>query len=160
MKFLPNSTVLDNSTLAITAHIQHDDKETVSQAITEQDGQWLLTIDSVPDDAPISIHFDIMVKTLDGDTINPIIPPITIDESLFPKDIPLDQTEMPSEIEEPQVPDQDVQVKTEENDINWGWTVAIVVLANILLGGIAIFAVKMLKSAAAKKQQQLMGRLE
>ncbi len=162
LKFLPDSTVLDTGSMAITSHIQQGGQETETRPVTLEDGEWRLALDKLPVGTSTSIHFDVTAKTLDGNTIHPVLAPVTIDDSLFPIAKPLEQNDsaVPEEDQQPSKPAEETQAEVEDDDINWGWIIAIVVLANIVLVATGLFAYKMLRASAARKQQQLMGRLE
>jgi uncharacterized protein HemX len=102
---------------------------------------------------------------LDGHTATPEILPITIDDSVFtipqsPVSIepPVVHADAKAE-EEHHAAEQPVEVAHPETENQWGITIAILLVVNLLLGGLGFMAYKMLQNANAKKQQQLLERL-
>ena len=177
LKFVPDIAALDSSALAIAANLYQADKTTETRPVLEHDGEWLLQLDSLPPGASLSIHFNVMAKTLDGNAISPTLAPITIDDSWFKTAESADQAERATHPDSESKDaasvntEQQAQKPAAESDTdadsapeskpenNWNLTIGLLALANLALCGIGYFAYKALKKAAAKKQQQLLGRL-
>jgi len=168
LKFEPDTTLLDSATLSIIAVIHQDDKLLAEHSVSEQNGEWLLELNSLPLNSTMQIHFNIMAKTLAGEAIKPKVTPITINESLFSSPEPetsseesqistVEQTVAPINTEKEEKDAQESQSTEAEN--SWSLTIVIVVLANLMLCGIGYLIYKLLKSTSAKKQQQLLERL-
>jgi len=164
LKFVPDITVLDSTSLSIVAVVHPDNEAPKEQAVLDQNGEWLLKLNSLPINSSVRIHFNMLAKTIDGNAITPALAPITIDESLFsapqPENQP-DANETSSEhlsetVGKPENAQRDLST---DNANNWGLVVGIVVVVNILLAGIGFFVYKTLKSATTKKQQQILERL-
>lgn len=171
LKFVPDSAALDSSTLAIAANLYQNDEATDTRAVAEQNGEWALKLDRLPPGAELSVHFNVMAKTPDGKAISPTLAPITIDDSWFTTNeqsgsqeqsepAPANPKAEAADNTEPADQDQTSESKTEpEPKTNWGLSVGLVGLANLLLCVIGFFVYKALKKAAAKKQKQLLERL-
>ena len=91
--------------------------------------------------------------------------PITIDDSVFASpqspvsiELPAAHADAKPE-EEHQVAEQPVEVAHPETESQWGITIAILLVVNLLLGGLGFMAYKMIQNANTKKQQQLIERL-
>ena len=167
LRFNPDIAILDSNSLSIIALLQHGDAPQESRTITEQDGKWTLTLESLPQDPPMHIHFNVMAKTLDGRAITPVLAPITLDESLFiATDTQQPTAEAATETSNHEtaagaLPDTETKTQNPptETENSWGLVIGIVLIANILLAGIGFIVFRKLKSAKVKKQQQIMEKL-
>lgn len=161
LKFLPDTAILDTAALSITAEIRQADRPIESRPVPEQAGEWLLKLDSLPAGATLSVHFNVIAKTLDGNAITPALAPITMDDKLFapPPSSPEQVLSTESETQAGKAPQNPPIGAKPATEHNWTMTVALVALANILLAGIGFFAYKTYKKATAKRQQQLLERL-
>jgi len=168
LKFMPDLAVLDSTALSIIAVIQQDDKAAEEKAVLEQGGEWLLTLNRLPVKSLTRIHFNILAKTIAGETITPALAPMTIDDSLFPfPDIKIqaqaqpesddvNKEQSPEPVTTPENPQQNQSTENEDNGV---MIIGIVAIVNILLIGIGFLVFKILKSAKTKKQEQILERL-
>lgn len=179
LKLLPDKALLDTSSLFINATLHQDPDVTESRTLTEQNGEWQLTVDSPTPGTTISVHFNISAKTVDGKAISPALSPFPIDDSLFTAGqatAQTDSTPTPVSAEAQKQPDsqsnqlessQEAEIspdindepKTEENQADWNITIALVIAGNLLLLGLSYFAYKTFKSVTQKQQQQILERL-
>ncbi|OAI16899.1 hypothetical protein A1359_06820 [Methylomonas lenta] len=164
LKFQPDISQLDSSSVAITAIIHKPNLAAESQLVEEQDGVLQLKLPVLAAGETMLINFNITAKTLDGSSVAPLLPPISIDDSFFAPPAPAVSPVEPQASLTPEVADAtqaqpETEVVPAEVESNWGITIAIVLTVNLLLGGMGFFIYKKLKIAHAKKQQQILERL-
>jgi uncharacterized protein (TIGR03503 family) len=172
LKFEPDIAIIDTSHLNITAKLQHANKPAESKSIEDNHGEWQLKLEPLTAGESISVNFEVTAKTLDGKTINPVLAPITLDDSLFTTVVAAQhaQEPIPSAFEHSESHDsttdtsvtdhqQDTEPQTEEAEKNWAMIIGVVLAINFLLCGIGFFGYKALKKANQKRQQQLLERL-
>ncbi|QPK65427.1 VWA domain-containing protein [Methylomonas sp. LL1] len=162
LKFLPDTHALDSASLLINAQIHQAGKEPQSHMVEEKDGEWRLTLDSLPAGETIQVNFNVTAKTLDGKTMTPTLAPLLIDDSLFTPTEPVTAATPPNQaLADPKIePDQEhAQADNALASNHWGITIAIVIAVNLLLCGIGFMVYKMFKKFNAKKQQQILERL-
>lgn len=160
LKFQPDMNQLDTSSIAITALIHQANRALESRVVAEQDGLWQLKLPVLAVGQTMLLNFNVMAKTLSGNSITPLLAPITIDDSFFAPSVVPPPSEDAQQNLPPQESDssQSLALPTEAAS-DWGVTIAIVLTANLLLGGIGFFTYKQLKKAQSKKQQELLERL-
>ena len=172
LKFEPDIAIIDTTQLNITAKLHHTNKPAESKSIEDNHGEWQLKLEPLTAGESISVNFEVNAKTLDGKTINPVLAPITLDDSLFTTVIAAQhaQEPIPSAFEHSESHDsttdtsvtdhqQDTEPQTEEAEKNWAMIIGVVLAINFLLCGIGFFGYKALKKANQKRQQQLLERL-
>lgn len=166
LKFQPDITVLDASTLSITATTHQTGHEPESRLVKEQDGEWLLKLDALPPGETELIYFDVLAKNQNGVTITPALAPVRIDDSLFTPSEPRIVAEHPAQpvaASEPEQstpnPKDQTAPPSSQTENSWGIIISIVLTINILLCGIGFFVYKLLKKSTEKQQQQLLERL-
>ncbi len=165
LKFQPDIAALDLTSIGIDAVISKPNHPPESHRVEQNNGEWLLKLDALAPGDSMLLNFHVTAKSLDGHTATPEILPITIDDSVFtipqsPVSIepPVVHADAKAE-EEHHAAEQPVEVAHPETENQWGITIAILLVVNLLLGGLGFVAYKMLQNANAKKQQQLLERL-
>ena len=165
LKFIPDISQLDSSSIAITTLIQPSDSAVESHVVAEKDGVWQLTLPALPAEKTLLLSFNIMAKTLSGGSVSPLLPSFSIDDSFFaPAPPPLPEeakASLPKEEDDANQaqPEPIAEDIPPEEESHWGMTTAIVLTANLLLGGVGFFSYKKLKKAQTKKQQDILERL-
>ncbi len=165
LKFQPDIAALDITSLGIDTVITKPNHPPESHRVEQNNGEWLLKLDALAPGDSMLLNFHVTAKSLDGHTATPEILPITIDDSVFtipqsPVSIepPVVHADAKPE-EEHQAAEQPVEVAHPEAENQWGITIAILLVVNLLLGGLGFMTYKMIQNANAKKQQQLLERL-
>lgn len=166
LKFIPDISTLDTSSLSITATLHQSNREPEPRTVEEQNGEWLLKLTELPAGEPVLVDFEIAGKSLDGSTVTPALAPVRIDDSLFaspetptiaeqtPQPLETATTESASAATVDQTPDTSSQ-----NENTWWITISVVLAINLLFCGIGFFVYKQLKKATEKQQQLLLERL-
>jgi hypothetical protein len=172
LKFEPDIAIIDTSHLNITAKLQNANKPAESKSIEDNHGEWQLKLEPLTAGESISVNFEVNAKTLDGKTINPVLAPITLDDSLFttliaakPAEELITSASEHSESHDPTTEtsvtahQQDAEPQSEEAEKNWAMIIGVVLAINFLLCGVGFLGYKFLKKANQKRQQQLLERL-
>ncbi len=169
LKFQPDIAALDMASVAIDAVMTKADQPPQSHRVEQNNGEWLLKLDALPAGESILLNFHVTAKTLDGHTATPEILPITIDDSVFATpnssvsaELPVahvDQQPVEKSLEQHQTVAPPAEPAQPETESQWGITLAILLVMNLLLGGCGFLAFKLFQNANAKKQQQLLERL-
>lgn len=165
LKFIPDVAILDTSSLSITAILHRSNREPELHGVEEQNGEWLLKLTELPAGESVLIDFDIAGKNLDGTAVTPILPPVTIDASVFASSETAltEQTPPPAEtVTSKSAPSSAVDQTPDtssQNGNSWWITISVVLAINLLFCGTGFFVYKLLKKAAEKQQQQLLERL-
>lgn len=180
IELIPNSTALNTEMMTIEANISQLGKPSVRKVIEKKLGKWLLLI-TEPKTGSKMINFSIIANTTSGESVSPVILPITINKRLFDEEQQKERVEKAKkkaeedkikaaekeeeedEMEEEKDSDKnegEEGVKEQEEPINWVKTSIIVLLVNIVFIAAGFFGYKFIKKGAATKQEQLLSRLD
>lgn len=162
LTFQPDKNLLDSSSIAITVLTHQANTAAESHVVEEKEGVWQLTLKPLAAGESMLLNFNIMAKTLDGSSVTPLLPPMSIDDSFFvPAALPSPE-EPDAGLSKPEA-DANQPPATEppptETASDWRMTIALVLAANLLLGGIGFFTYKKLKKNHVQKQQEILERL-
>lgn len=159
LKLLPDAAVLDLASLAVTAVVRQADKPPETHVIANQNGQWILQLQSLPPGSSMQVSFNVMAKTQDGKALEPTLAPITIDDATFKVDSPLTQ-ELPAVVaEQAPVHEEAATDEKPQAETAWGMVIAIVLGVNLLVLAAGFLIHKAIKKSTAAKQEQLLERL-
>ena len=163
LNMIPDSALIDVSTLAIEATINRVGKPPETHAVEAKGGLWSMKLDELAPGTATMVNFDVTAKALDGKPISPVIKPIKIDDAFFPQTVneQAHDSGQPSQEAQPAESEHGAEnrEKTASAATNWLEVGGIVLGANLVLIVCGFFIFKAIKKAKADKQQQLLEKL-
>lgn len=162
IKLTPNRLAINIDMMTIEASISQLGKETKRQELDRKGDHWQISVSKPKEDSKL-INFSVIANTPQGQSISPSILPIVINTRLFnpppakPAVIkpenkkqeknPIEKIEKKLNKEMDEVIEE---VEDEEEPVNWGKTIFIVVVINVLLIAAGFFGYKFLKKKVGK----------
>lgn len=171
LSLVPDAAVLDTAGMSVNVSIGRAGQAGESRALTGHDGRWDLVLADLPAGGSAQISFSVAARGKDGKALEPLVPPVTIDDSWFVAEPPV-ATALPNEsgpTDGAEHGEHQAETNGESDgedvhgeptsETNW-WLVGGVVLAlNLLIAGIGYFGFRAFKQAQRRKQQALLERL-
>jgi len=168
----PNNLAINTDMMTIEASISQLGKETKSQELDKKGDHWQLSV-AKPKQGSKLINFSVIANTAQGQSISPSILPVVVNARLFNPPKPEPDVIKPANKEQESLPIEKVEkklkkqtnkvikaVKSEEEPVNWGKTIFIVVVINVLLIAGGFFGYKFLKKKSVNNQEELLSRLD
>lgn len=164
LKLIPDSALLDVTTLAVEVVINRTGKPPETHALVTKDGVWAVKLEDLAPGSETTVNFNATAKTLDGKPVSPAIKPVKIDDGFFLKNVaePVVVPEPPMQEEHAVKADSVVDKHEEapqEAATNWLLVGGLVLGINLLMFGGGFFIYRTMKKANAEKQKQLLEKL-
>ncbi len=161
-----NEALINPENIGIEASISQPGVKTQKLSLQKTQGKWLMTVTAAKPGERKIINFMVMAQTVEGLPVSPVVPAVTIDDSLFEnKVVEKKQIEaQEQQKDEPQDSQPEPQVdETEEQEkqtIDWLKSSILVLVVNLILMTAGYFIYKFIKKNEMEKQQQLLSKLD
>ncbi len=171
IELIPNKFAINTDMITIEASISQLGKQTVKQVIEKKSGQWKLLVNEPETGASKIVNFSVIANTPQGESISPVILPVTVNAALFRSAKPKVPDIKPAK-KKPnklakiadkkavEIVDDKVVDNVEPEPVNWMKTIIIILMINIVFIAIGFFVYKYVKKQSAAKQDQLLSRLD
>ncbi|HHJ40155.1 MAG: hypothetical protein AXA67_07370 [Methylothermaceae bacteria B42] len=151
----PDINVIDPGSFRAKALIADDQGHTLeTDFIQAPDGGWVLKMKKPKGHQTLIVNFDIQAKSVQGQTLTPVLKPVTIDPSLFE-----DDEEAAGDAEEELEEDLEALEEADASETNWLLTGLIAAGLNLVLGIAGFFGWRWSQKRAQEQQEKLLSRL-
>ncbi|NJA07723.1 VWA domain-containing protein [Methylococcaceae bacterium WWC4] len=170
LTLVPDTALLDTIGMSVNVGIGRAGQAGESRALTAHDGRWDLVLADIPVGGTTQVSFSVTARGKDGNTLEPLVPPVTIDDSWFVAEPTASEThpaepDVAADAEHGATHGDAAAGESEDahgepvSETNWLQVTGIVLGLNLLIAGTGYFGYRAFKQAQFRKQQALLERL-